>query len=221
MLESLNAPEPVITDPLRADPRLADPSQAFEDERKAALAQIIRTTPRLMEALEVIRSLELPDAWIVSGALYQTVWNHLTERAFDHGIKDYDIVYYDGSDTSYDAEDRVIQSVNAAAPHLAAVLEIRNQARIHLWFETRFGTPYPELSCALESLSYYAARTHAVAARLTDSGLEIHAPFGLANVFALRLVPHYALNNRETYEAKAVRMKQLWPELTIIPWATA
>jgi len=52
--------------------------------------------------------LALPDAWIVSGCLVQTVWNALTNRAIDYGINDYDIFYFD-PDTSWEAEDRIIR----------------------------------------------------------------------------------------------------------------
>jgi len=43
--------------------------------------------------------LALPDTWIVSGCLVQTVWNVLTNRPVDHGIADYDVFYFD-PDTS-------------------------------------------------------------------------------------------------------------------------
>ena len=52
---------------------------------------------------ELLR-LALPDAWIVSGCLVQTVWNGLTHRAPDYGINDYDVFYFD-LDTSWAAED--------------------------------------------------------------------------------------------------------------------
>ena len=52
-------------------------------------------------------TLALPDAWLVSGCLVQTVWNVRTNRAVDHGINDYDVFYFD-PDTSWTAEDAVI-----------------------------------------------------------------------------------------------------------------
>jgi hypothetical protein len=39
--------------------------------------------------------LALPDAWLVSGCLVQTVWNLLTGRAVGYGISDYDVFYFD------------------------------------------------------------------------------------------------------------------------------
>lgn len=199
--------------------RLGDPYAASEEERIEKLSQIIASVPHVMTILKTIQALELPDAWLVSGGLYQTAWNVLTGRPLMHGIKDFDIVYFDGADLSYEGEDKVIKTVNASLPDLADLIEVRNQARVHLWYEKRFGRPYRPLDCTMDSLTTYAARTHAVAARVTSTGnLVLHAPFGLANLFAMRLVPNYVQPNERTYVEKAERMKALWPELDVVPW---
>jgi hypothetical protein len=204
------------------DATLGDPYGASEDTRLARLEQIIRSIPHVMEILTTVRDLDLPDAWLVSGGIYQTVWNVLTNRPMLHGIKDFDIIYFDGQDLSYEAEDAVIGKVNEALPEWVSLLEVRNQARVHLWYQQRFGRPYRPLDCAMDSLTTYASRTHAVAARLTQDGrMLLQAPFGLANLFGMRLVPNYTQPNPETYAEKAERMKALWPELTVIPWDNA
>lgn len=202
--------------------RLADPYRASEDERADALRHIIRSVPVLMDILTAIKQLALPDCWLVSGAIYQTTWNVMTGRPHDHGLKDYDIVYFDGADLSYEAEDLVIRKVAQALPHLASKIETRNQARVHLWYEKRFGAAYPALSCSMESLVNYASKTHSVATRFGPNGsIEIHAPFGLANIFDMRLVPNTALDNRKTHTEKGARMKAIWPELTVESWPEA
>lgn len=199
--------------------RLGNPYEASEQERCECLAAILFDVPHIVEILRAIRSLDLPDAWLVSGGIYQTVWNVLTDRPHLHGIKDFDIIYFDGKDQSYEAEDAVIKQVNSALPDLAHLIEVRNQARVHLWYEQRFGRPYRPLDCSMDALTTYAARTHAVATRLTGTGeLVVHAPFGLANLFGMRLVPNYGQLNPETYAEKAQRMKAHWPELVIEPW---
>ena len=199
---------------------LGNSSAAEESERLLALANILQTLPHIMKILTCIRDESLPDAWLVSGGIYQTVWNVMTDRPPMHGIKDYDVIYYDGTDLSYEGEDTVIKRVNAALPDLADLLEVRNQARVHLWYQKRFGRPYRPLDCSMDSLTTYASRTHAVAARLNvNDELIIHAPFGLANLFGMRLVPNYTQENSETYTEKSARMKSLWPELELVPWS--
>jgi uncharacterized protein len=114
--------------------------QTRETDLRERLAAIVRATPPLMQVLSVARRLCLPDWLVFSGAVYQPVLNHLTGRALDYGIKDYDLGYFDGSDLSYEAEDAVIRRVRAAFDEpLRSMVEVRNQARVHLWFEAKFG----------------------------------------------------------------------------------
>src|SRR5882724_5934298 len=96
------------------------------------LAAALRNPVNEIIADELLR-LALPDAWIVSGCLVQTVWNVQTNRAVDYGIHDYDVFYFD-SDISWEAEDAVIRALQAGLQHLNVVIEARNQARVHLWY---------------------------------------------------------------------------------------
>jgi hypothetical protein len=146
------------------------------------------------------------------------VWNALTGRPRGFGIKDYDVAYFDAGDLSWDAEDRVIVRVRARLPELAPRIEVRNQARVHLWYEAHFGTPYPPLASTDEAIDRYASTTHIVGVRLTpEGGMSVYAP-GLSDVFALRVRPNRLFDNRATYETKALRMQATWPELTVEPW---
>ena len=193
--------------------RQIDPAQASH------FAAIIRADPGLMRLLAALRALALPQWRLVAGCLYQTVWNALTGRPRGTGIKDYDLIYFDGRDLSWEAEDRIIEAVAAATRGCVGPVEARNQARVHLWFESRFGSPYPQLASADMALGYYAAIVHAVGVRLdTDDGLDIAAPFGLDDLFAMVIRPNYALDNATAYMRKARRAQAIWPELTVIPW---
>ena len=189
------------------------------DANAARLTAILRADPLTAAALADARGLKLPDAWIVSGLIYNTAWNHLTGRPSGWGVKDIDLFYYDASDLSYEAEDLVIRRALPQLNRLPLPVEIRNQARAHLWVGEKFGIDYPPLASSLEALERFAALTHAVAARISDTGgIEITAPFGLDDILNLRLRPNRRLANRPTYEAKAARVAKMWPEVTIEPW---
>ncbi len=180
---------------------------------------IIRADPDLMRLLDRLRSLALPQWRLVAGCLYQTVWNAITHRPRGTGIKDYDLIYYD-SDLSWEAEDAVIRRVTAATRDCVGPVEVRNQARVHLWFPERFGTPYPLLTAADEALSNYSSIAHAIGVRLEDDGrLDAVAPFGFDDLFAMVLRPNRRLNNAATHDAKAQRIKAIWPEVVVEPWA--
>ncbi len=181
------------------------------------LADIVRAAPGLMRVLETARRLDLPDWLVFSGAVYQPVLNHLTGRAADYGIKDYDLAYFDEADTSYEAEDVVIRRVAAAfGEPLRSMVEVRNQARVHLWFEGKFGEPYAPLSSSAEAMTRFITPLNAVGVRLeADDRLRIVAPFGLEDLFALRLRPNPAQGSVARFAQVAASMRERWPELTV------
>jgi hypothetical protein len=182
------------------------------------LEEIVRETPSLMEVLQRARDLDLPDWLIFSGAVYQRVLNRLTGRDADYGIKDYDLGYFDAADISYEAEDVVIRRVAAAfEPPLREMVEVRNQARVHLWFEGKFGEPYTPLSSSAEALTRFVSSTFAVGVRFRpDDQLEIIAPFGLEDLFALRLRPN-PLRRTNGFARTAASATARWPELAVEP----
>ena len=181
------------------------------------LEAILRASPRLMRTLAIARDLALPDWRIVSGAVYQTVWNHLTGRDPDYGVKDYDLFYYDGADISYEAEDVHIQRAAGAYPaELAPLVEVRNQARVHLWFQAHFGEPYAPLSRTDEALARFVAPAFAVGVRLEPDGrLDVAAPFGLEDAFAMRLRPNPLRGLAAGWAKVTASARARWPEVTI------
>jgi hypothetical protein len=193
----------------------ATPSCCFEE-----LERIVRADPHLMCILRAARELKLPQWRLVAGCIYQTVWNVLTNRPHATGINDYDLIYFDGTDLSERAERDTERLVREMLPHLPATIEVRNQARVHLWFEEYFGIPYPPLTSSEEAITRYASATHAVGLRLAsdDERLDVFAPFGLEDIFAMVIRPNYALPNKATHDRKAERAKAVWPERIVIPW---
>jgi hypothetical protein len=91
---------------------------------------------------------------------------------------------------------------------------------VHLWFEQRFGTPYPPLASADKAIARYASIAHAVGVRLEpEDRLDVAAPFGLDDIFAMVIRPNCALDNATSHARKAQRVKAIWPEVTVLPWA--
>ena len=185
---------------------------------EARLEEIVRDSANLMQVLARARDLDLPDWLIFSGAVYQRVLNRLTGRDADFGIRDYDLGYFDASDTSYEAEDAVIRRVaQAFEPPLREMVEVRNQARVHLWFEGKFGEPYTPLSNSAEALTRFVSPLFAVAVRLEpDDRLTVLAPFGLDDLFALRLRPN-PLRLTGGFARTAASATARWPEISVEP----
>lgn len=185
---------------------------------EADLEAILRRSTPMMQVLRTARVLNLPDWLLFSGAVYQRVLNDRTGRPLDYGIKDYDLGYFDAADTSYEAEDAVIRGVaEAFEPPLREMVEVRNQARVHLWFGAKFGEPYSPLTATSEALSRFVSPLFAVGVRLeTDDTLTIVAPFGLQDLFDLKLRPnpHRVTNG---FARTATSATARWPEITVVP----
>lgn len=166
------------------------------------------------EILSRLHELGLEDCWLVSGSLFQSVWNGLTGRAVGYGIKDYDVFYFD-RETSFEAEDRAIERARSLFAPLGLEVELRNQARVHLWYEAKFGTDYPPLHSSREGIDRFLAPACMVG--ISPDG-RVYAPHGFGDIEAMTIRPNRVPNfSAERYAEKAARWKAVWPELTVIP----
>ena len=181
------------------------------------LVEIVRADPGLMHVLTTVRGLGLNDWRVFSGAVYQSVWNAVAGRPAGYGIRDYDLGYFD-PDVSWDAEDEVIKRVAATFDEpFRTMVEVRNQARVHLWFEGKFGEPYDALTGTDEALSRFVAPAFAVGVRLEDDGaISVAAPFGLRDVFDMVLRPNPGRPLAKGWARTVGNAIARWPELTII-----
>lgn len=170
-------------------------------------AYVLRATP----------ALQLSDWWLTAGCIAQTVWNVNHGRPPEKGILDYDIFYYD-SDVSWEAEDAVIRETAALFADLPVEVQIRNQARVPLWYREKFGVEFPPVACAADGIYRFPCRTMSVGVRTQERGLLVHAPYGIADLMAGQLVPNTFLNVSDVYAAKAKRWINEWPKLTLVPW---
>jgi uncharacterized protein len=184
---------------------------------ESRLVDIVRADPGLMHVLNGVRDQGLSEWRIFSGAVYQSVWNALTGRPAGYGVRDYDLGYFD-PDTSWEAEDAVIRQVAAAfEPPFRDMVEVRNQARVHLWFEGRFGEPYEPLTGTDEALARFVAPAFAVGVRLeADDRVSVAAPFGLEDVFSMTLRPNPARPLARGWDKAVASATARWPELTVV-----
>lgn len=183
----------------------------------------VRQNPYNCEILARLPKLALADSWLVSGCLFQTVWNVLDGREPTYGIKDYDIFYFD-PDTSWKAEDGAIKAAELMFADLGVEIEVRNQARVHVWYEQKFGVHCPQFRSACDGIDHFLNTFSMVGASPGADGGTLYAPVGLDDVFGRIMRPNplwSGASRRERYEEKAARWKSLWPALTVLPWQSA
>src|SRR5207249_10661991 len=101
-----------------------------------------------------------------------------------------------------------------------ARIELRNQARVTLWYPEKFDTPYPPLRRATDGIDRFLAVVAQVGMRPAGGGFQLYAPHSFDDVTALTVRPHFCANFRaDLYTAKAASWKSRWPELTVLPAA--
>ncbi|MGW5064244.1 nucleotidyltransferase family protein [Streptomyces sp. NPDC004096] len=189
------------------------------DQQLDSLHAVLSRNDVLMEVLARTATLGLPGWYVAAGCLFQTVWNVVTERPPTRGIKDYDVIYFDDSDLSWEAEDAAIKTGREVFADLPADVEIRNEARVHLWYEDKFGVPCPPYDSTEAAIDSFAATTCCLGVRVeTDDRWRVYAPHGLSDMFNLVLRPNPTLAPRSVYETKAARWREQWPELRVMDW---
>lgn len=169
------------------------------------------------QILERLPQMGLEDWWLTAGCIAQSVWNGLYGRAPTEGILDYDIFYFD-SDTSWEVENGVIARTASLFADLPIAIQIRNQARVPLWYQDKFGAVFPPVRAAGDGIDRFPCRTVAVGVRRNGNGYDIHAPYGLEPLFSGLLIPNTTLDVPAVYAEKTKRWREVWPELCVVAW---
>ncbi|MEC3910950.1 nucleotidyltransferase family protein [Sphingobium sp. CR2-8] len=161
--------------------------------------------------------LGLPDAWLSGSLLAQAWWNIRFGLPPLHGIDDADIIYFDPVDLSDNAEARAAAHVGQVFADLPIRLDVKNQARVHLWYPDRFGVPIAPYRSARDATATFPTTASAVAI----NEVALSAPFGLDDFLAPVVRANATLIDRAFYEHKAARWATCWPDLPILPWSEA
>jgi uncharacterized protein len=179
--------------------------------RHAEFLAIVENDPDIAALLAAMRTFDAPDLWLVSGVLFQTVWNVLEERSRGHGILDYDLFYFD-PDTSEEAEDRWIKRASMHFAFAPRDIQLRNQARVHLWYPKKFAIPYPQLHCSCDGIMQFLMPACMVGINARG---EIFAPLGLDDIFdrIIRPNPLWQGPPRAEFARKAERYRRDWPSV--------
>lgn len=176
------------------------------------LITIVRNQDWLMNILKAVRNLELPDWYIAAGAIRNTVWSKLHNYSDNIKLNDIDVVYFDSKDLTTAKEKETETRLSKLFPEL--VFEVVNQARAHTFNKGR-----PQATSSCDAISYWTETPTCVGVRLEkDDSITICAPYGLEDLFELRVKP-IPLPKRDIklYE-KRKKIKQwdkTWPKLKI------
>lgn len=198
-----------------------DPTRAIQPNLTKRLIEALEQDPICSTILQRLPQAGLEDAYLVSGGIFQMIWNKMTDRPLHQNIKDYDIFYMDPnlSKTNERAIEKECQRLFA---DIDIELDVKNQARVHLWYEEKFGIPREKFTRSSDGIDWFLQTSTQIGVRLEKDGLyNIYAPYGLNDIFDMILRPNHANGLPERYAEKCDRWKAAWPETIVLPWEVA
>ncbi len=185
--------------------------------QKEILFSILSKNTILFEILKEAQDLGLENYYIGAGCICQTIWNYQNNLDLMYGISDVDFVYFD-NDLSYEKEDLIIKQIEKKFSHLPVKIDVKNQARVHLWYKEYFGynlTPYKSLE---DSINTWPTTATSIGVRLIDDKFIVYAPFGLNDMFGQIIRANKTQITEETYQKKCEKWLGKWDTLKITEW---
>lgn len=170
-----------------------------------------------MNILKILENDCINNYYVGAGCINQTVFNYLHGYDIQYGIKDYDIVYYD-EDTSYDSEDIVIKRLENKFKFLDVCVDIKNQARVHIWYYEKYGVKRIPYTSVEDAIASWGATITCVGVRLENGRLKVCAPYGLNDIFGMIIRPVKREFTKDAFDEKAERWMNKWPRLKKIEW---
>jgi len=180
---------------------------------------VILKNKSLYTVIHRAEQLGLNNWYVGAGILCQTYWNYLHGFPLESHIRDIDLVYFDREDLSWEKENDFIQKADLLFKDLNLKIDLKNQARVHLWYPQKFGykiKPYISIKSAIDT--WPTTATAMGLTKISGNSPELYAAFGIKDAVNMIVRPNKAQITREIYLNKANAWKINWPDLTIISW---
>ncbi|WP_058911372.1 nucleotidyltransferase family protein [Entomohabitans teleogrylli] len=170
-----------------------------------ALQRLLLDDPLRMKALYAVQALKLSDSWIGAGFVRDAVWDHLHGYGHRSVAGDVDVVWCDPQ-RCHPAHDSGLEE-QLRQQSATFNWSVKNQARMH---QRNGNNPYRSTENALR---YWPETATAVAVRAGGPDrIEIIAPYGLDDLFELRLRPTPQFRNEKLDVFRQRLATKRWPE---------
>ena len=181
------------------------------------LEKLVRGSPWMMGILTAVRASALPDWLAGAGALRDLVWDEM-HAGFDPAqVKDVDVAFFDPDDLS-PARDELAEAVlRSSRPDVR--WDVKNQAAVHLWYESRFGVAVEPLTSVADGVGTWPETATSVGLRLqVDDRLEIVAPCGLDDLLGgvCRRNPRRVTTEEYRRRLQRKNVAQRWPKVRVV-----
>lgn len=175
------------------------------------LLEIIKQDAYITSILETVEQLDLNDAWVCAGLIRNKVWDILHNTSTP--LNDIDVIYFDASDTSREIEKYLEKELSILFPNQP--WSVKNQARMH---SVSGFSPY---TSSYDGIAHFPETPTAIAARLYNQEIEIMAPYGVQDLFEMKVKPtrfYQKSSERHLIYIERIRKKrwhEIWKNLSI------
>src|SRR5262249_60532238 len=109
----------------------------------------------------------------------------------------------DAGDLCDEAEMRQAARVRYLLSVVAIWIDVKNEARVHLWDESKFGYPIAPYTSTAHAITTFPTTAGAIGIRPAASGVSRFAPFGVCGLLGLGVSPNNTESSRVVYDRRA------------------
>ena len=185
---------------------------------KTDIVKIIEKDRWMMDILNVVEKLNLPDWWIGAGFVRSKVWDTIHNYSVRTPIPDIDVIYFDKNDYLPEESknestrkeiyyENILKSVEGSVNW-----SVTNQSRMHLFHNEK---PYKN---SVEALASWVETATCVGVNLENGRVILTAPLGVDDLVNLVLRPINKSKRVLNYFNERISSKkwlEKWPKLRI------
>ena len=191
------------------------------NDQLETLITILKKNNELMDVLNYIDSLKLPNYYIAAGSVFQTIWNYYDNNDLNYNIKDIDVIYYDDNDLSVEIDIKYYDLINdyCKSKNYTYEIDVSNEARMHIWKKEKYNIDVEPYINSEDAIDKWIATVHAIGITKENNDIKVYAPYGLSDIFSRTIRPiKHKYNSKEIYDKKANSLRERFNNLNIIEW---
>ena len=194
--------------------------ETLDNQIKQAVL-ILEKNIELMNILDFIHKLNLPNFYIAAGSVFQTIWNYYDNKPLNDKIKDIDIIYYNKEDLSVETDMKYYNLINdyCIKQGYNYEIDVSNEARMHIWKKEKFNIDVRQYINCEDAINKWIATVHAIGITKENNKLKIYAPYGLSDIYSRTIRPiKHEYSSKDIYDKKAKSWNERFGNLNIIEW---
>lgn len=175
------------------------------------LEKIVKNDIYMISILNAVEKLDLKDVWVCAGLIRNKVWDILHNTTTP--LNDIDVIYFDASDTSWEKEKQLEKELEILFPNQP--WSVKNQARMHMV------SGFSPFTSTYEGVAHFPETPTAIAVRIYNQEVEIMAPYGIKDLFEMKVkpTPFYkkssGLHSIYVERVKKKKWNEIWTNLLI------